>query len=71
MALDLTVHAWDLARGIGADEHLDEQLVRDLLGFIEPHVDQLAGTGLFDPPIDVGEHADAQTRLLALLGRRV
>ncbi|MGH3812317.1 MAG: TIGR03086 family metal-binding protein [Pseudonocardiaceae bacterium] len=70
MTMDLTVHAWDLARGIGADERLDEELVRDVLGFIEPRVGGWVGTGLFAPPVAVGEEADAQTRLLALLGRR-
>ncbi|MGH3793602.1 MAG: TIGR03086 family metal-binding protein [Pseudonocardiaceae bacterium] len=71
MTLDLTVHAWDLARGIGAAERLDEGLVHDVLSFIEPQVERLAHTGLFAPPVTVGENADAQTRLLALLGRRV
>lgn len=70
MTMDLTVHAWDLARAIGADEQLDEGLVSDVLAFIEPQVDQLVGTGLFDPPVEVGDNADTQTRLLALLGRR-
>lgn len=70
MTLDLTVHAWDLARGIQADERLDERLVGDVLAFIEPQVEQLAATGLFAPPVAVGDDADAQTRLLALLGRR-
>jgi uncharacterized protein (TIGR03086 family) len=70
MAMDLTVHAWDLARGLGADERLDKELVRDVLGFVEPQVDQLTGTGLFAPPVAVDTGADAQTRLLALLGRR-
>ncbi|MGH3973254.1 MAG: TIGR03086 family metal-binding protein [Pseudonocardiaceae bacterium] len=69
MTMDLTVHAWDLTRAIGVDEHLDEQLVRDALGFIEPQVEQLASTGLFGRPFEVSEHADVQTRLLALLGR--
>lgn len=71
MALDLAVHAWDLARGIGADERLDERLVGELLEFVEPHAGQLAATGLFDPPVDAGTGADGQARLLALLGRRV
>ncbi len=70
MTLDLTVHAWDLARGIGTEERLDEELTREVLAFIEPQVEQLAGTGMFAPPVAVGEDADAQTRLLALLGRR-
>ncbi|MGH3695242.1 MAG: TIGR03086 family metal-binding protein [Pseudonocardiaceae bacterium] len=71
MTLDLTVHAWDLARAIGADERLDEALLREISIFIEPQVEQLAGTGLFAPPVAVDAGADAQTRLLALLGRRV
>jgi uncharacterized protein (TIGR03086 family) len=70
MTMDLTVHAWDLARGIMADEHLDEELVSDVLVFIEPQVEHLAGSGLFAPPAPSGADADAQTRLLALLGRR-
>jgi uncharacterized protein (TIGR03086 family) len=70
MTLDLTVHAWDLARGIQTDERLDGELVSDVLAFIEPQVEQLAGTGMFAPPVAVGDDADPQTRLLALLGRR-
>jgi uncharacterized protein (TIGR03086 family) len=69
MTLDLTVHAWDVARGIQAPERLDEELVGHVLAFIAPHVEQLAGTGLFAPPAVVGDDADAQTRLVALLGR--
>jgi len=70
MTMDLTVHAWDLARGIGADERLDEELTREVLAFIEPQIEQLAGTGLFGSAVEVGDDADTQTRLLALLGRR-
>lgn len=70
MTLDLMVHAWDLARGIQADERLDDQLVGDGLAFIEPQVEHLAGSGLFAPPVAVADDADAVTRLLALLGRR-
>jgi uncharacterized protein (TIGR03086 family) len=70
MTLDLTVHAWDLARGIGADERLGEQLVGDVLAFIGPQVEELVSTGLFARPVAVRDDADTQTRLLALLGRR-
>jgi uncharacterized protein (TIGR03086 family) len=70
MTTDLTVHAWDLARGIEADERLDPELASDVLAFIEPQIDQLAASGLFTPPVAVSDDADAQTRLLALLGRR-
>ena len=70
MTLDLAVHAWDLARAVGVDERIDEALVGHLLAFVEPQREQLATTGLFAPPVAVGDDADAQTRLLALLGRR-
>lgn len=70
MTMDLAVHAWDLARGIGADERLDDELVAEVYDMVAPQADQLAGSGLFAPPVEVGETADTQTRLLALLGRR-
>lgn len=70
MTMDLAVHAWDLARGIMADEHLDEDLVEHLLAFIEPQLEHLASSGLFAPPVAVGADVDPQLRLLAMLGRR-
>lgn len=71
MTMDLAVHAWDLARGIGADEQLDPDLVAAVHEGVQRHAEALASTGLFDPPVPVGEDADTRTRLLALLGRRV
>ncbi|HET9257094.1 MAG TPA: TIGR03086 family metal-binding protein [Pseudonocardiaceae bacterium] len=71
MTLDLAVHAWDLARAIGADERLDEGLMAEVLAFVEPQLDQLAGTGLFAAPLAVAPEASTQTQLLALLGRQV
>ncbi|MQA15405.1 MAG: TIGR03086 family protein [Pseudonocardiaceae bacterium] len=70
MTMDLAVHSWDLARGIGADERLDEELVREVYAGIEPHADELAATGLFAAPVQVGPDAGVQDRLLAMLGRR-
>lgn len=70
MTMDLAVHAWDLARGIGADERLDPDLVDAVYEGVRRHAEALASTGLFDPPVPVAEDADTQTRLLALLGRR-
>lgn len=70
MTMDATVHSWDLARAIGADEQLDPDLVTDALVMVEPRVDAFGASGLFAPPIAVPSDADPQTRLLALLGRR-
>lgn len=67
---DHLVHAWDLARGIGADERLDPQLVEACLEIFGPQEDFLKATGMFGERIDVPADADAQTRLLAVYGRR-
>jgi uncharacterized protein (TIGR03086 family) len=69
MTMDLAIHAWDLARGIGADDDLDEGLVEALYEVWAPRRDLLAGSGVFAPPVQVEGDADTQTRLLALLGR--
>jgi uncharacterized protein (TIGR03086 family) len=69
MTQDLTVHAWDLARAIGADDRLDPDLAETVLAYAQQHAKLWQGSGLFDPPVPVPDDADAQTRLVALLGR--
>ncbi|MEU6488550.1 TIGR03086 family metal-binding protein [Streptomyces sp. NPDC046887] len=69
MVTDLVVHAWDLSRGIGADERLPKPLVDFALREVGPHAGALAGSGLFAPAVDTPDGADDQTRLLALTGR--
>jgi uncharacterized protein (TIGR03086 family) len=70
MTVDLAVHAWDLARGIGDDDRLDAELVRRIHTEAEKDVDALAESGLFGPPVPVPTHADLQTHMLGLFGRR-
>lgn len=70
MTVDATVHTWDLSRGIGADDQLDPELVRRVHLETEKHTESLAASGLFDPPVAVAGHANLQTRMLALFGRR-
>ncbi len=70
MTADALIHTWDLARAIGADEALDPELVAAVYEYAAPHVDEFAGSGLFDPPVPVPDDAPLQTRLLALTGRR-
>lgn len=67
---DLTLHSWDLARGIGADDTLDPELVEVVLTRIAPAKDELAASGVFGAPVPVAEDADPQTRLLGMMGRR-
>jgi len=70
MTIDFTVHAWDLARGIGADDTLDANLVKFAWETAEPQKEMLAASGMFAAPIDVPAEADQQTRLLAMFGRK-
>lgn len=69
LAGDFVVHSWDLARGIGADDTLDTDLVTWVDDTARPQAAMLAASGLFDPPVDVGANADPQTKMLALFGR--
>ena len=68
MLSDLTVHAWDLARGAGLDERLEEATVAATLAYTEDHIDVFAGSSLFAEPVEI-DSDDPQDRLLALLGR--
>ena len=67
---DHVLHAWDLARGIGDDDSLDEDLVRFVYDSMLPYADMLSKSGSFDAAIEVTDDADLQTKLLALVGRR-
>lgn len=67
---DRLVHAWDLARAIGTDEHLDEELVEWAYAVHAPIEDELKATGLFGERITPPPEATTQTKLLAVLGRR-
>ncbi|NJQ00229.1 TIGR03086 family metal-binding protein [Streptomyces zingiberis] len=69
MTTDLAVHAWDLARGIGDDDTLDEELAGELHERTAPLADSLQGSGLFAAPVSVPGTARAQDRLVGLLGR--
>jgi uncharacterized protein (TIGR03086 family) len=70
MTLDLTVHAWDLARGIGAGDAIDEDLVATVYDGAESRIGDWQDLGIFDAPVAVAESASTQDRLVALLGRR-
>ncbi|MFD6100466.1 TIGR03086 family metal-binding protein [Nocardiopsis flavescens] len=67
MTFDLGVHAWDLARALDADETLDPDLAAELYGWARRQ--DLGPGSMFDAPVEVGEEAGVQERLLALTGR--
>jgi len=68
-ASDVIVHTWDLARAIGADEELGEQLVSAAWTVFASQKDTLQASGLFSSPVPMPEDAPLQSRLLALTGR--
>jgi len=64
---DITVHAWDLARSIGADDRLAPDLVDTVLDIVQ---DGPSGMGFGIVALDnASQIAPAQARLLALTGR--
>lgn len=69
--IDLTIHAWDLAHAIGADEALDADLVKAAFEWFEPQAEEWREKGLLGPAIPVAPDADMQTKLLGLSGRKI
>jgi uncharacterized protein (TIGR03086 family) len=70
--LDLVVHAWDVARAVGGDERLDQDLAEIALGVLEGDADAAAPGGAFGagPSGTVGDRSPAHLRLLDMSGRR-
>lgn len=68
MAIDSVIHAWDLARAIGADETLDPELVDFAFEELRQHAEDWRSAGLFGPEKNPADDS-TQARLLALTGR--
>lgn len=68
--LDVFIHGWDVATATGQDATLDPVLVQGCFEVVEPQAEMLRHSGMFGADVSVGVDADAQTRLLALLGRK-
>jgi uncharacterized protein (TIGR03086 family) len=66
---DVLVHAWDLARAVGADNRLDQELCEAFLSQLPTDPNALSASEMFAPPVAIGENADVQSTFLARLGR--
>jgi uncharacterized protein (TIGR03086 family) len=66
---DVLIHTWDLARAVGADDRLDPSWCELFYTALSTDALALSGSGMFDAPVAVGNHADVQSKLLARLGR--
>jgi hypothetical protein len=63
------MHTWDLARATGQHDRLDENLCARLVGELEQMEQVLRASGQFGARVEVPVDADAQTRMLGLIGR--
>jgi len=70
LLLDTLIHGWDIARGSGQDTRLDPELVEVCLPIATQLTNQFRDAGVFGENLPVGPDADAQTRLLAMMGRQ-
>ncbi|WP_051898670.1 TIGR03086 family metal-binding protein [Sciscionella sediminilitoris] len=68
--LDVTTHLWDLRTAAGLDRALPGDLLEATAAWVAENAEQVATGGLFAAALTPPEGADAQTRLLAQLGRR-
>jgi uncharacterized protein (TIGR03086 family) len=68
---DVFLHSWDLARATGQDETLDADRCAAMLAGMEPIDELLRSSGHYGPKQPVAPDADAQTKLLAFIGRTV
>ncbi len=70
VTMDVLVHTWDLARAVGADEHLDEDSVRRAYETLKPMDSMIRQPNVFGPKLEPPPSADLQTEFLYFLGRR-
>jgi uncharacterized protein (TIGR03086 family) len=66
---DALIHAWDLARAVGADDRLDARWCELFYAALPTDPDALSASGMFDAPVPVSDQTDVQSKLLARLGR--
>ena len=66
---DVFLHRWDLARATGQDETLDADRCAEMLEGMLPMDEALRQSGHYGPRVEVPDDADAQTKLLAFIGR--
>jgi uncharacterized protein (TIGR03086 family) len=70
VTMDLLVHTWDLARAVGADEHLDGDSVHHAYEALKPMDAVIRQPRVFGPKLEPPAGADLQTEFLYFLGRR-
>lgn len=64
------MRTYDLAKAIGADSRLPEELVHAVWEIVEPHAEEWREIGVFPPEVKVPDNAPLHDRLLGLSGRQ-
>lgn len=65
-----TTRAHDLAKAIGVDSDLPDDLVRAVWEIVEPNAEEWRQIGVFGPEVDVADDASLEDRVLGLTGRQ-
>lgn len=69
VAGDVLMHTWDLARAAGLDDTIDADEAAAMYEAMVPMDDMLRQSGQYGPKVEVPDDADAQTKLMAFVGR--
>lgn len=69
-ALEVAVHAWDVAQARGSRRPLPEELAEELFTLAPLFIAEADRPGRFGPAVEPPPHAGAADRLVAFLGRR-
>lgn len=64
------MRAHDVAKAIGIDSDLPDDLVQAVWEIVEPHAEEWRAQGVFGPKIEVADDAKLQDRLLGITGRK-
>jgi uncharacterized protein (TIGR03086 family) len=66
---DTLIHTWDLARSIGVDVQLDEDLLQRTWDGLIPMEAMVRRPDVFGPPVEIDADAPMQDRAMAWFGR--
>jgi uncharacterized protein (TIGR03086 family) len=72
VACDIALHTWDLARAVGGDDRIDPELVAAAQSEVDSwgsDIEAWRAAGAFGAAVECPPGADAQTRLLGMVGR--
>ena len=66
---DLAIHTWDLAKAIGVAYHVPGELIPEIKSHLAPMLETMREYQMLAAQVAIADDADAETQLLADLGR--